>query len=488
MHQKNKQAKPALKGELVNRRIGIALVVVVVILAYPVAAWVIGLSAEHTWQRREQQITRRYPFFEITQHEYHRGVYSSTEEVTYRIGGRLANGIRALSAGAQPPDQPIKVRNTIHHGPLPQLRAFAPATIDTEIILPASIKQKLTELLGDQATLSIHTRLHWSGGSTTTVLSPAFERKTPDAVAIHWRGLEGTADVGSELKYYKGAFTAPGLDVKAAKANVTLENLQGTTDQQSSAFEGIYLGTVHMTLARMAIEPTSPGHAVSLQNFALNSKLAARGEYIEMESGTNADSIKFEQFTFTHVGYELRGSHLYGQSLVTMNKSFQTAESNPDAALSPEKMQQILKTGAVEMLIHDPVLELPRIGFAMPEGELLISVKASAHGFTREEVDGPPAALIAAIAKHLQASADLRVDTDLLDKLLDTSGNADRFTAQLQGLQRQGYLKLDGKALTTHLAFQSGRLQVNGLPFPPTGGPVPGNPMGQPQPPPRGHR
>jgi len=471
----------------VNRRIAIALVLVIVILAYPVAAWVIGLRAEHTWQQREQQITRRYPFFETTRHEYHRGVYSSTEEVTYRIGGSLANGMRAFSGGAQPPDQQITVRNTLHHGPLPELRAFAPATVDTQIILPPWIKQKLTELLGNQATLSIHTRLHWLGGSTTTVQSPAFERKTPDAVAIHWRGLEGTAEVGSELKYYKGAFTAPGLDVKAANGNVTLENLQGTTDQQSSAFEGIYLGTVHMTLARMAIEPTSPAHAISLQNLALNSKLSAQGEYVEMAGGVNADSIKFEQLNLTHVGYELRGSHLYGQSLVTMNKSFQSLQSDPATPASPEKMQQILKTTGVELLLHDPVLELPRIGFAMSEGELLICVKASAHGFTRDEIDGPASALKAAMAKHLQASADLRVDTDLLDKLLDTSGNGDKFTAQLQGLQRQGYLKLDGKALTTHLTFESGQLQVNGLPFPPTA-PVPGNPMGQPQPPPRGHR
>jgi uncharacterized protein YdgA (DUF945 family) len=457
----------------VNRRIGIALAVVVVILAYPVAAWMIGLRAEHVWQQREQQITQRYPFFETVKREYHRSVYSSTEEVTYRIGGSLGNGMRAFSAVAPTPDLQITVRNTIHHGPLPQLRAFAPATVDTEVILPPPIKQKLAELLGEQATLGIRTRLHWFGGSTTTVHSPAFERKIPDAAAINWRGLEGTADVGSDLGYYKGAFTAPGLEVKAAKANVILENMRGATDQQSSAFEGIYVGTLDMSLARLAIEPTSAGHAVSLQNLAMNSKLSAQGEYVEIAGGLNASSIKFEQFNLTHVGYELRASHLYGPSLATMNKSFQSVESVPTASPSPDKVQEILKTTGMELLLHDPILELPRIGFAMPEGELLISVKASAHGFTRDEIDGPPGALKAAIARHLQASADMRIDTALLDKLLDTSGNADKFTAQLQGLQRQGYLKLDGKALTTHLSFESGQLQVNGLSFPPVGAPPP---------------
>lgn len=469
-----------------NRRIGIALVVVVIILAYPVAAWMIGLSAEHTWQQREQQITQRFPFFETVKREYHRSAYSSTEEVTYRIGGSLANGMRAFSAGAPTPDLRITVRNTLHHGPLPQLRAFAPATIDTEVILPPQLKQKLTELFGDQATLSIHTRLHWFGGSTTTVHSPAFERKTPNAVAINWRGLDGTTDVGSDVKYYKGSFTAPGLDVKASKGNVTLENMRGTTDQRSSAFEGVYLGTLELTLARLAIEPASPEQNISLQNFAVNGKSSAQGEYLNLDVSFGADAIRVKQFNLTHVGYEIRGSHLHAPAVAAMNKSFQAMEADPAAAPSPGKVQEILETNGVEILLHDPVLELPRIGFAMPEGELLISVKASAHGFTRAEIDGPPGELKGAIARHVQASADLRIDTALLDKLLDTSGNADKLTGQLQGLQRQGYLKLDGKALTTHLAFDGGQLQVNGLPFPPVGA-MPATPMGPPQPPPGGH-
>jgi uncharacterized protein YdgA (DUF945 family) len=462
----------------VNRRIGIALAVVVVILAYPVAAWVIGLSAEHTWQQREQQVTQRFPFFETVRREYRRGVYSSIEEVTYRVGGSLANAMGALPAAGQAPDLQLTVRNIIHHGPLPQLRAFAPATIDTEVILPPQIEQKLTQVLGDQAKLSIHTRLHWFGGSTTTVQSSAFEHKTSDGVALNWRGLDGTTDVGSDLKYYKGTFTAPGLALKASKGNVTLENMRADADQQSSAFEGVYVGTFGLTLARLAIESTSPDQKVALQNFAVSSKSSVQGGYLDVDISFGAAALQVKQFDITHPGYEIRGSHLDGASIAAMNKSFQAMQADA-APPNPGKVQEILKTNGVELLLHDPVLELPRIGFAMPEGEFLLSVKASAHGFTRAEIDGPAGELKSAIAKHVQASADLRIDTALLDKLLDTSGNADKFTAQLQGLQRQGYLKLDGKALTTHLAFEGGQLQVNGLPFPPVGA-MPQPPGGHP--------
>ena len=133
------------------------------------------------------------------------------------------------------------------------------------------------------------------------------------------------------------------------------------------------------------------------------------------------------------------------------------------------------------MMVHEPVLELPRIGFTTPDGELLISLKAAVPGITREELDVAPPLLGAALAKHLQASLDVRIDTALLDKLLDSTGKGDTIAAQMQGLQRQGYLKLDGKALTTHLTFQGGHLKVNDLPFPPmpAAGPGPGGLGGQ---------
>jgi uncharacterized protein YdgA (DUF945 family) len=55
----------------------------------------------------------------------------------------------------------------------------------------------------------------------------------------------------------------------------------------------------------------------------------------------------------------------------------------------------------------------------------------------------------------------------MLDKLLDSMGKGENVAAQLQALQKQGYLKLDGKALTTHLTYLGGQFKVNDLPFPP---------------------
>jgi uncharacterized protein YdgA (DUF945 family) len=220
---------------------------------------------------------------------------------------------------------------------------------------------------------------------------------------------------------------------------------------------------------------------MALRKVALTGGSNVQGEYIDMDARIDADSLELPQFSATRVGYEFRATHVHAASLAALNKSFMALQADSTNTTTPDldRLQQVLKTDGVEILMRDPVFELPRIGFAMPEGELLVAIKASFHGLTRNEIEGSPNDAKVAVAKHVQASADVRIDTALLDKLLDSSGKGDRFAAPLQGLQRQGYLKLDGKALTTHLTYEGGQLKVNGLFFPAVGG--------MPQPPAGGH-
>ena len=127
-------------------------------------------------------------------------------------------------------------------------------------------------------------------------------------------------------------------------------------------------------------------------------------------------------------------------------------------------------------MLFRSVIDVQHTGFTTPDGELILSIKVAAPGITRADFDVNPQLLIPSLVKVLQASAEVRIDTALLDKLLDSSGKGDSITVQLQGLQRQGYIKLDGKALTTHLVFQNGRLKINDLPFPPMPAAMPGTP------------
>jgi uncharacterized protein YdgA (DUF945 family) len=465
----------------VSRRTWIPLILVVLLLGYPAAAWLIGMNAESQWEKREQILHEQYPALDIVKHDFHRGVYSSTEEITYRFAGPAAKNLQSLATSLQWPELQFVVRNQIHHGPWPQMRTFAPATVDTEVILPPQVHDKLIALLGDKAQLTLHTRLNWGGGSTTELHSPAFEN-----AQVKWQGLDGTTQASKDLKSAQGAVQAPGLAVKTDKGVFSFETLQLQSDQQI-ALQGLTVGSINLTLAAVRL-----ADKVGMQHVGLQGKSSLQGDYARFNFGLTSDSIQLQEYQLTRVGYEFGATHLYAPALIALNQALRDSNmdpANPAAGLA--KLQQAVNTHGVDLLTHEPVLEIPRIGFAMPEGELLVSLKAQAPGLTREELQGAPNAWQMAMLRHADATADIRIDTALLTKLMASTGKTDQVTPQLEALEKQGYVKIDGNALTTHLAFQHGRLTVNELPFPPVGGmqqpAQPPGPPAHPTPRPRHH-
>jgi uncharacterized protein YdgA (DUF945 family) len=379
---------------------------------------------------------------------------------------------------------------------LPQLQTFAPATIDSEVVLPPDLRKNLALALGtNDGTLTIHTRMKWFGGSTTLVKSNPFHGKRPDGHEIEWRGLDARIELGREFGTESVDLKAPGLSLQGASANVSFANLGMKLDTQL-AFETLTAGTFHLTLGSLDVELPSKDLKATLQNLTSDSKTSVSGDYMSSGGTVTADNLQVGKFSATRLFYEGHLDHLHGASAAAMTKALRFTQKDGAPNSTPadytKQFADAFRTYGIDMVVHEPVLVLPRIGFTTPDGELLVSLKAATPGITRADLDVAPPLLGAALMKRLQASLDIRIDTALLDKLLDSTGKGDNIAAQMQGLQRQGYLKLDGKALTTHLTFENGRLKVNDLPFPPmpaagpgAGGPgTPGVP-GVPSPPAR---
>ena len=101
----------------------------------------------------------------------------------------------------------------------------------------------------------------------------------------------------------------------------------------------------------------------------------------------------------------------------------------------------------------------------MPEGSLLLSAKISAPGLAAADLQMPAA--IMALRTHGQVTADLRVDNGLVQKLLAMGGSNPKVAAQLTSFEQQGYLTAGPASVTTHVEFSSGRMTLNGHPFPP---------------------
>jgi uncharacterized protein YdgA (DUF945 family) len=459
----------------VERRTRILLIVVVVVaLAYPAAAWLLGMSVEHQWHERERLAMERVPYIEVVKSDYRRGIYSSTEEVTYAFGGPMLRSLRATGKLDLGEHGRVTVRNTVHHGPLPQLRAFSPATVDTEVILPPQMSENLALALGTGAgTLTIHTRMKWLGGSTTLVKSNAFHGKGQDGSEIDWHGLDARIELGRQLGTETIDLTAPGLNLHGPESKVSFENLAMRLDAQS-AFDTLTVGTAHLSLGQLEAEQPAKDLKATMQNLAFESKSSVNGDYMNADGSIGIDNLQVGKFSATRLFYEQHLDHLHGPSAAAMTEALRMTQRGDSTNSTPadysKQFAEALGTYGIDIMVHDPVLELPRFGFTTPDGELLVALKATTPGITRADLEVAPPLLGAALVRHLQASLDVRIDTALLDKLLDSTGKGDTIAAQMQGLQRQGYLKLDGKALITHLTYQGGRLTVNDLPFPPMPG------------------
>jgi uncharacterized protein YdgA (DUF945 family) len=455
----------------VDRRIRVSIIVIVVVaLAYPAAAWLLGLSVAHQWEEREQRFLEQIPYIAVVKRDYRRGVYTSTEEVTYTLGGSVLKTMRAAGHGELADHAQFTVRNTIHHGPLPQLRAFAPATVDTEMVLTPEVRAKLVAALGNTGGSTVQTRMKWFGGGTTIVTSTPFHMQMPQGGEFTWLGGHARVEYGRDYGSQSISFDMAGFGVKSSTINARFGSFKLNSDMQR-VFDVLNVGTAHFTLADLEVDSLLKDFKLTLQNVVLDTKTQVAGEYVDTGFILSTGALQTPKFAATRVDYDVHIDHVHGPSAAALTQAARAAQTEAAKSTPPEdagpKILEAFKTSGIDILLHDPVIDIRHAGFTAPDGELVLSIKAALPGVTREELDMNPQTLISTATKHLQASADVRIDTTLLDKLLDSAGNGDTITGQLQGLQRQGYLKLDGKALTTHLVFRDGRLKINDLPFPP---------------------
>jgi uncharacterized protein YdgA (DUF945 family) len=360
------------------------------------------------------------------------------------------------------------VHQTIHHGPFPQLRTAALAVIDSELQLPPALRQQVSSVLHGQPLLAVHTTLGFSGGSTATLQSPAFEYRTPDGASVTWRGVSGTVRATRGMAAWSGTVAAPGLTLAGPQGSLELLGFDFSAHMQR-ALDAFSVGQSAFRVATIALHPTTGGTPFSVEGMALQGDTALDGDYLDEHATLSADRVNAAQFSLSNVDYALRLDHLDAASFAALINALRSAQQAPldnDARHDAARANvELFRRYGFEMALHEPVLEIERIGFVTPEGQFRLSAKLALPGLRREQLQGPGAVL--ALLQHLDARADLRVDAALLAKFVEASSKRELISAQLQQLERQGYLRRDGGSLSTSLIFRAGALTINGQPFRP---------------------
>ena len=437
----------------------------IIVLSYPGIAWVTGVAIESRMQQGEEQGLDKVPYLTLLKREYHRGVYRSTEITTYGLRSPALQTVKAASGAALPSSFTITVVSNIQHGPFPGLHAPALAVIDSTVSGPPALQQELFGALGSKPLLQAHATLGLLGGATGSLMSPAFNLKLPDGSTLTWGGLTASGATSRKQAHWSGELSAPRLAFQGTQGGIELAGI-AYSGAHDKAFNGLYLGTGTFTIER--VDGSSPRSGdYSLQRISITTTSKADGEFFDMRVDAATDAANIAAVRLKNVMYSESFEHVHGPSFAALTQAIRTAQRQ--AAGNPTQLQtgieDAVRQYGADLLLRDPVLNIRRVSFAMPEGSFLLSAKISAPGLSRADLQWPAA--IMALKSHAEVTADLRVDNGLVQKLLAMSGSNPKIATQLASFEQQGYLHTGASALTTHLEYSAGSLTLNGLPFPP---------------------
>jgi uncharacterized protein YdgA (DUF945 family) len=437
----------------------------ILVLSYPGIAWVTGVAIESRIQHNEQRTIAQVPYLTLVSREYHRGVYHSTETATYgfRIPALQAAG--AAAGAALPAGATITVASNIQHGPFPGLHTPALATVDSTLVVPPALQQQLSGVLGSKPVLEVHTTIGFFGGASARVASPAFSLRLPDGSSLAWGGLTGTVTATRNQARWSGQLSAPRLALQGAQGGIELAGLE-YTGAHEKALDELYVGTGTFTIERVDGKAPRLGD-YSLQRISVTTTAKAAGEFFDIRADVATDAAQIASVSLKNVMYSESFEHVHGPSLASMVQAIRVAEqqSGLNRTQLQTGMQDAVRQYGGDLLLHDPVINIRQVSFTMPEGSFLLSAKLSAPGLSRADLQWP--AVIVAVETHAQATADLKVDNGLVQRLLAMGGSNPKVAAQLASLEQQGYLTAGASNVTTHLEFSGGRLTLNGHAFPP---------------------
>ena len=120
-----------------------------------------------------------------------------------------------------------------------------------------------------------------------------------------------------------------------------------------------------------------------MQSLTFECKSSVNGDYMNSDGSIGIDTLQVGKFSATRLFYEQHLGHLHGPSAAAMSKALRVTQQGGSTNSTPDYTKQFadaFRTYGIDIMVHDPVLDLPRIGFTTPDGELLVSLNATRQG------------------------------------------------------------------------------------------------------------
>lgn len=449
-----------------NKTIKILLIIGgLLVVSYPGTAWLMGLVVEHHIEHAEQQLSHQAPYIALVKRRYDRGVYRSTEVVTYRIHDPLLLQRKSGQPALSHRTFTVTVRNIIRHGPFPGLRSAGLATIDSTLQLSSQAQRQLSELLGSKPIVQVHTIIDWLANTQSRITIPAFSWQAPNGSSFVWNGLTGVVDTGGNFSSWSGHINVPQLNVRTHDGgHLTLLGL-GFSGHGQKAFDAFFAGRNQFKILQLTSRDPHTGRTIALHHIAVTSTTDVHGNFLDAHFNASVDASRFGTISLSHIVYSVAFDHLHGPTLSQLSRALHAAERDTSAtsAQITARVQQALRQYGAQLLLHNPVFKIRKASFTMPDGTLVLSGSARSPGLSSADLRLPN--LISALKAHARVTAHLRIDNALLQKFITTRGHAAVLAARVTALEQHGYLTSGARSVTTQLRYDDGQLTLNNKPL-----------------------
>ncbi|NMG74317.1 YdgA family protein [Aromatoleum diolicum] len=476
-----------------NKPAKIALVVASLGLAWPAASWMLGKQIENGLDTQYQQLAG-LPYLKVVERKFARGVFHSTEVVSFELNGELlrelakagAEGADVAALQDAPADVPAApVRFTMHseitHGPLPGLTTVAAAVADSELVLDEAMQKELAVLFGDKKPLQLNTVYRFDGGGKATLSSPAFAATVAAADGgeqrVAWQGVTATVDFAKGMQRYTMRGDAPGLEIQDTASHLVLSGMQLEGDQQRIFDDEplLYAGTQKFVIGELKFtgrgdaDGDAQAESVQVKQLVYDIAMPSQGEFVDITAKLGAEVVQVGEKNYGPAHYDLSFSHLHARSVAQLSRAAMNMYSEASLQLAREgQSEAVLATlmdPALDLLAHNPEISIDRISFRSPHGEAMVSARVRSNGLQPEDL-GNPLALIG----KLEVTGQMSLPEPLLAELQGAGAESAQEAAlsasilegQLAGYAAQGLLLREQGFVKSMLEFKSGQLKVNG--------------------------
>jgi len=483
------------------KKIIVSAIVLVVVLV--VAPWGIGRLAEQRVNSGLDRLVETAPYLTIVERKFTRGWFTSEQEVTFEVFGPWLRAMNrkivmdtmakaqpeapaAEPPVATPPDEsaaagspdavaseaapqdpapgppgPLKftVRNHILHGPVLWFSALGIARVDSTLVIPEIIRAELVKVFGEQSPLRVSTRVRFFGGGTTTFSGDARDLKLPGPdQSVSYDAFKFKLGYSAHLDDIDVEGGWPRVEIKDGTKGESflLKGLEVSGDShrvRGDLYDGDFKLSIDQThIVGSDREVTE----VADLHYIVDTTIDDDFMDVALKFGSGAVKSKaLEQLglSLEEVHYDFTVRRLHLETLEKMMAAMKASYAKPvataadvDAAIS-----QPMKEYGLELLKHDPEFVIDRLGGSTPDGDAYLKGIIKLKGVTGQDV--------AAGAMGLVSKLDADIKFDMAQKL---SGKIPNGAAGLATALDQGYVKLEGDRIVSHIEFRKGVLKVNG--------------------------